>query len=445
MSNVFYRQTSAKPPVAVRGEGVRIYDSAGRDYIDACCGAAVTCLGHNHPRVIRAVQEQVAKVGYVHSSFFTTEAAERLAAHLIEHAPSGMSRAYFTSSGSESGDVALKTARQYHIESGQPERSVFIGRLQSYHGNTLGALAVGDTRVRREPFAPMLMPVAHISACYPYRHRRDDETEEQYGLRAADELEQEIQRIGPGRVAAFIVEPVVGSTIGAVAAVPGYLARIREICDRHGVLLIFDEVMCGMGRTGTLHACEHDGVTPDIMMLAKGLGAGYQPIGAVLVSEKVYAAFEQGGGTFLSGQTYNGHPVACAAALATQQAIQEEGLLPRVRALGELMSNELTERFGNHRHIGDVRGRGLFQAIELVADRSAKAPFDVSLALGARIRREAMARGLLVYAGSGTADGRAGDHILLAPPFVSTDDDIHEIVNRLGEAVDTAIASTRAQ
>jgi adenosylmethionine-8-amino-7-oxononanoate aminotransferase len=335
-------------------------------------------------------------------------------------------------------------ARQYHLETGQPDRHRVIARRQSYHGNTLGALAVGGNVPRRAPYEPLLMNVRHIAPCYAYRDRRDDESEQDYGLRVADELESAIRDLGPQSVAAFVAETVVGATLGVAPPVPGYFKRIREICDRYGVLLILDEVMSGMGRTGTLHACEQDGVAPDLLCVAKGLGAGYQPIGAVLVSKQVYAAFSGGSGLFQHGHTYMGHPTACAAALAVQEAIHGRDLLANVRRQGESLSTGLVERLGNHRHVGDIRGRGLFRGLELVADRATKEPFDPKLRLHARIKAEAMARGLICYPAGGTVDGERGDHVLLAPPFIIRDAEVAELVDRLAGAIDAALTDVGA-
>jgi adenosylmethionine-8-amino-7-oxononanoate aminotransferase len=440
MNHVFPRHTKAAPPVAVGGSGIHLFDEAGKRYIDASGGAAVSCLGHGHPKVIAALKAQVETLAYAHTSFFTSEAAEELADTLIAAAPPGMARAYFVSGGSEAVEAALKLARQYFVERGEPERRVIISRRQSYHGNTLGALAAGGNEWRKAPYKPLLIDVPLIAPCFAYHFRADGESEEAYGLRVAGELEAEIRRQGPGTVAAFIAETVVGATAGAVTAVPGYFKRVREICDRHGVLLILDEVMCGMGRTGTLHACTQEGVVPDLMVLAKGLAGGYQPIGAVLVQGKIYDAFAQGSGFFQHGHTYGGHPSACAAALAVQRVLRDDGALARVAPLGERLAAALTERFGNHHHVGDIRGRGLFRAIELVKDRATKAPFDSGLRLNARIKAEAFARGLMVYPMGGTIDGQRGDHVLLAPPYIIEPAQIDEAVDLLGQAVDAAIA-----
>jgi adenosylmethionine-8-amino-7-oxononanoate aminotransferase len=442
--HVFQRHTRAGLPVAVGGEGMYLYDKDGKRYLDASGGAAVSCLGHGHPRVIAAIKRQLDQLAYAHTSFFTTEVAELLADHIVAHAPAGIERVYFNSGGSEGVEAALKLARQYFLEIGEPQREHIIGRWQSYHGNTIGALAAGGNRWRRAPFEPLLPKFHHVSACYSYRERRAEESEEQYGLRVANELEAEIERLGSDTVAAFIAETVVGATLGAVPAVPGYFKRVRDICDRHGVLLILDEVMCGMGRTGTLHACEQEGIAPDLMVIAKGLGGGYQPIGALLVAGKIFSALRDGSGFFQHGHTYMGHPVACAAALEVQRVIEEEDLLGNVRQQGHNLHRALRHAFGEHAHVGDIRGRGLFQAVELVADPESKAPFEPALCLNSRVKREAMARGLMCYPMGGTVDGQRGDHVLLAPPYIVDEQAVQTIATQLRQAVDAAIASISA-
>lgn len=441
-THVLHRSLRSTPPVAVRGQGAWLYDQAGRAYLDGSGGAAVSCLGHNHPDVQATMHAQIDALAYAHTSFFTTEVAEQLAATLVADAPAGTSHAYFVSGGSEAIEAALKMARQYYVEIGQPQRRHIVARRQSYHGNTLGALAVGGNAWRRAQFAPLLIDVAHVSPCYAYRDQAAGETDEQYAERLAQELEQTFQRLGPDSVMAFVAEPVVGATSGAVAAVPGYFRRIREVCDRHGVLLIADEVMCGMGRTGTLYAVEQEGITPDLITIAKGLGGGYQPIGAVMAQERIVRAMQQGSGFFQHGHTYLGHATACAASLAVQQVIKRDNLLARVRAQGDGLRQRLQQALGEHPHVGDIRGRGLFMGVELVQDRASKATFDPALSLHARIKREAMARGLMVYPMGGTIDGRQGDHVLLAPPFIITDDELDQLTERLAGAIDAAIADS---
>ena len=436
MSHVFPRHTKAPPPQVASGEGVYLYDTAGKQYFDGSGGAAVSCLGHGDPDVIAATKAQLDSIAFAHTGFFTSEPAEKLADKLIEHAPPGIERVYFVSGGSEAMEAALKLARQYQIEIGQPGRHRIIARRQSYHGNTLGALAAGGNMWRREPFAPMMAETSHISPCYAYRGQAEGESAEDYGQRVADELEAEIQRLGPDTVAAFIAEPVVGATSGAVTAVPGYFKRIREICDRHGVLLILDEVMCGMGRTGTLFACEQEGVSPDITAIAKGLGAGYQPIGATLCTAEIYRAIEDGSGFFQHGHTYCGHPTACAAGLAVVGKLTDGGLVDRVSPMGEKLDAALRDAFGQHPHVGDIRGRGLFRGIEFVADRETKEPFDPSRAIGKTMKKAAFANGLVCYPMGGTIDGKRGDHLLLAPPFIMEDAHVDEIVGKLSATFD---------
>lgn len=442
-SRVLHRNLrSPAPPLAVGGHGAWLVAADGREVLDASGGAAVSCLGHQHPRVVEAIQRQAGTLAYAHTSFFSSEPAEALAEELVGHDPGGLAYAYFVSGGSEAVEAALKMARQYFVEVGQPARGNVIARRQSYHGNTLGALAASGNAWRRAPYAPLLSPAfSHVAPAFAYREQRDEETEAEFTNRLAAELEAEFQRLGPDTVAAFVAEPVVGATAGCVPAPAGYFRAIRETCDRHGALLILDEVMCGMGRTGTLHAWEQEGIAPDIQAVAKGLGGGYQPIGAVLASGRVVDTLRRGSGAFQHGHTYLAHPVACAAALAVQQVIREDGLLARVRERGALLDRLLTERLGNHRHVGDIRGRGLFRGVELVADRSTKAPFDPALKLHARIKAAAFARGLGCYPAGGTVDGVRGDHVVLAPPYIITCDEVGAVVDRLGAAIDDALAT----
>ncbi|MHA7876646.1 aspartate aminotransferase family protein [Roseivivax sp.] len=441
MGGHVFGRSSAPLATAERGEGCYLYDSQGRAYLDGSGGAAVSCLGHSDPDVRAAIHEQLDRLAFAHTGFFTSEPAEGLADLLAANAPEGVDKVYLLSGGSEAVEAAIKLARQYYLERGESGRHRVIARRQSYHGNTLGALAAGGNAWRREKYAPLLVETTHIAPCYEYRHRAEDESLEAYGRRAADELEEEIQRLGPESVMAFIAEPVVGATAGAVPAAPGYFKRIREICDRHGVLLILDEVMCGMGRTGTLFACEQDGVAPDIVTIAKGLGAGYMPIGAMLCGAHVHDAIAQGSGSFQHGHTYHGHPLAAAAGRAVLSAILDRNLLPQVRARGEQLVAALEAQFGQHPHVGDIRGRGLFRGIELVADRGTKAPFDPARKVNAKIKAAALDEGLICYPAGGTIDGRHGDHILLAPPFIISEAQIDELVGKLARAIDRTLAN----
>ncbi|WP_175671876.1 aspartate aminotransferase family protein [Burkholderia ambifaria] len=444
MTTVFHRAPRATLPVAVAGDGIEIIDSTGKRYIDACGGAAVSCLGHSNQRVIDAIKRQVQQLPYAHTSFFTTDVAEELADRLVDAAPAGLEHVYFVSGGSEAIEAALKLARQYFVEKGELQRRHFIARRQSYHGNTLGALAIGGNAWRREPFLPLLIEAHHVSPCYAYRDQHAGETDEAYAQRLAAELEQKIVELGAENVAAFVAETVVGATAGAVPPVQTYLKKIRAVCNKYGVLMILDEIMSGMGRTGYLFACDEDGVTPDLLTIAKGLGAGYQPIGATLVSDRIYRTIVDGSGFFQHGHTYLGHATACAAALEVQRVIAEEKLLDNVKARGEQLRASLRAHYGAHPHVGDVRGRGLFVGVELVRDRDSKATFDPALKLHAAVKREAMQRGLMVYPMGGTIDGVNGDHILVAPPFVCTAQQIDTIVERLSGAIDAALASAGA-
>ena len=441
-SRVLHRSLRETPPRAVGGEGVWLFAEDGRKILDASGGAAVSCLGHQHPRVIEAMAKQASKLVFAHTAFFSSEPAEELAERLVGHEPGGLAYAYFVSGGSEAIEASIKLARQYFVEIGQQQRQHFIARRQSYHGNTLGALSAGGNAWRREPYAPLLSPAfSHVTAAFPYHEKRDDESEADFVARLAAELEAEFQRLGPDSVAAFIVEPVVGATAGCVPPPEGYFKVIREICNRHGALLILDEVMCGMGRTGTLHAWEQEGIAPDIQAIAKGLGGGYQPIGAMLASDRIIDTIRNGSGAFQHGHTYLAHPLACAAALEVQRIIDDEHLLDQVKARGAQLERRLIECFGNHRHVGDIRGRGLFWAIELVADRTSRTAFDPALKLHQKIKAAAFAGGLGCYPGGGTVDGKSGDHVLLAPPYIATSGDIDMIVEKLGYAVDSALKS----
>ena len=436
---VFQRNSRTDLPVARAGEGCFLFDETGNAYLDGSGGAAVSCLGHSDLHVKNAIIKQAENIAYAHTSFFTSSPAEDLAARLAAYAPGNINRVYLVSSGSEAMEAAIKLARQYFIETGQSNRKHIIARKQSYHGNTLGALAAGGNQWRRRQFEPLLVETSLISPCYAWRYQRDHESEEDYGLRVANELEDEILRLGPEQVMAFLAEPVVGATAGALCPVPGYLARIREICDQYGVLLIFDEVMCGMGRTGALFAGDVDGVTPDIVAIAKGLGAGYQPIGAMLCQDYIHDAIEHGSGFFQHGHTYLGHPIAAAAANAVLDRLVVDGLVDDVAQKGEYLKLQLKAKLGQHPHIGNIRGRGLFIGIEFVASQDDKTPFDPVLNVANNLKKNAFRSGLACYPAQGTIDGRTGDHVLLAPPFIITNDEMDMLVDRLALAVDMTI------
>ena len=441
MTAVFHRTSRAKLPIAERGDGCYIVDNAGKRYLDACGGAAVSCLGHSNQIVRDAMHAQLDQIAYAHTGFFTSKPTESLAELLVRHAPGEINHAYIVSSGSEAIEATLKLARQYFLEKGEGTRHRIIARHQSYHGNTLGALAAGGNAWRRKQFDPLLIETSHIAPCYAYRGQENGETEYDYGQRTAHELQVEIDRLGAESVMAFIAEPVVGATLGAVPAVDGYFKRIREICDANGILLILDEVMCGMGRTGYLFASEHDNIVPDIVTIAKGLGAGYQPIGAMLCSSEIFETIANGSGFFQHGHTYLGHPMASAAAHAVVGQLVENGWAQRVLEIGDLLQERLEATFGQHPNIGDIRGRGLFRGLELVMDRGTKAPFDMSRSINKKIKACAMENGLMCYPMGGTIDGQRGDHILLAPPFIISEDQIEELVEKLDRAITSAVAT----
>ncbi|MER8543314.1 aspartate aminotransferase family protein [Mesorhizobium sp. M1334] len=440
MSKILHRTIGASLPTAVAGEGIYITDDRGRSYIDGSGGAAVSCLGHNHPEVLEAMKVQMGRISYAHTSFFTTDVAEQLAEQLIDLAPSGLDYVYLVSGGSEAMEAALKMARQYFVEIGQAERRHIIARRQSYHGNTIGALATGGNAWRRAQFKPILPETYHVSPCYAYRDMQPGETAEAYAERLATELEAKIVELGAEKVMAFVAEPVVGATLGAVGPVADYFKRVRQICDNHGILLILDEVMCGMGRTGTIFALEQEGIVPDLVTIAKGLGGGFQPIGAVLLSKEIYRAFKEGSGLFQHGHTYIGHPIAAAAASKVVEILKRPETIANISRMGERLDAGLNAALGQSPYVGDIRGRGLFRGVEIVADKDTKQPFDPAYKIHSKIKKEAMQRGLMCYPMGGTIDGVHGDHVLLAPPYIIQSEQIDMIVERLAAAIDSAVA-----
>lgn len=443
MSHIIHRNLQSIPKLAENAEGVYIFDKTGKSYLDASSGAAVSCLGHKNAEVIAALHSQIDKLAYAHTSFFTNECAEQLASLLVDKAPKGLEHVYFVSGGSEAIETALKLARQYFVEIGQPQRTRFIARKQSYHGNTLGALAVGGNIYRRKQFAPILMDVIHVSPCYAYRGCLEYETIEEYTQRLLTELEDTIIKEGPETIIAFCAETVVGSTLGAVPPTPNYLRGIKAICDKYGILYIADEVMCGIGRTGSYFAFEQDNVIPDIVTVAKGLGGGYQPIGAVIAKDEIIAAIKQGSGSFQHGHTYICHPVAAAAGLAVQNIIFRDHLIESVKEKGWRLQNKLIQTLSNNKYVGDIRGRGLFIGIELVRDKQSKQPFSPQDKLFSKIKSHCLDKGLMTYPMGGTIDGLNGDHILLAPPFIINDKHIDIIVNVLKEVIEEETQNLR--
>lgn len=445
MSHVFQRYMRKPYPVAVAGDGPYIIDRDGRRYLDAASGAGVSSLGYSDAAVADAIARQARQLAYVYNAYFTTEPAEKLAQALVEMTPAGLDWVFFGSGGSESMDGALKMALQFHIDNGQPSRRRFIARRQSYHGCALGGLAVSGNVIRRMLFEDVLMPAEFVSPCYAYREQRAGESDPDYVRRLAQELEQTILRVGPHTVAAFVAEPVVGATNGAVPALPGYFKAVKAVLDRYGILFIADEILTGSGRTGTYLSIEQDGVTPDLVTLAKGLGAGYLPISAILVSGRIFDTLADRRGYFIHGHTYNASATPCAAALAVITQIRERGLLERVQVQGARLRGALAQRLGAHPHVGDIRGRGLLLGLELVRDRETKSTFEPTRMLWAGVQQQAMQRGLICYPMGGTADGMNGDHILLAPPFIIDDGHIEEIVDKLAQSIDAAVATLPAE
>ncbi len=444
MSSVIHRNLSASLPTVSHGEGVFVHDDQDKSYLDASGGAAVCCLGHSHPAPIEAIHRQINQLPYIHSGFFTSDVTEELADKLASLAPGNIKHTMFLSGGSEAVESALKLARQYFVEKGQTKRKHFISRRQSFHGNTLGVLSVGHNEARRKPYQPLLMRSHAISPCYPYRDKSANESDQDYGMRIANELETKVLELGPDSVIGFVAETVGGATAGVLPPVEGYLKRIRQICDKYGILLILDEVMCGTGRTGTFFSCEQDDTVPDIVVLAKGLGAGYQPIAATLCTSEVYDVMQRGSGMLANGFTYMGHATACAAALAVIKTFERENLLENVRSQGKLLVKLLNERIGSHPNVGDIRGRGLFVGVEFVANRRTKEPLDPNLLFHSILKKTCQKNGLLVYPGGGTIDGTKGDHVLLAPPYIVDESHIEMIVDRLHRSIEDGLKTVRA-
>ena len=434
-SKVLHRSLHEPPLHVVKAEGNYLELDSGRRIFDSSCGAAVSCLGHGNVRVKEAVMTQMQAFSYCHSLTYTGTAAEELATELCDSTRGYMTKAYIVSSGSEAMEAAMKLARQYFLElpNPQPQRMHFIARAPSYHGNTLGALSMSGHKSRRAPFEPILLSnITHVSACNAYRGLEPPESIEQYVSRLAQELEDEFQKVGPGKVAACVFETVVGAALGCVPAVAGYFKAIKAVCDRHGALLILDEVMSGMGRCGTLHAWEQEEIVPDIQTIGKGLGGGYVPVAGLLINRRVVDILDQGTGSFISGQTYQGHPVACAAALEVQRIIREQQLVSNVQKMGSSLASLLRKGLAEHPCVGDIRGKGLFWGIELVQDKSTKEPFPPSMGVAMGLHQRALQPpySMSLYPGTGTKDGRSGDHILLAPAYNVTQDDITLIAER---------------
>ncbi|KAL6871680.1 adenosylmethionine-8-amino-7-oxononanoate aminotransferase-like protein [Trichoderma longibrachiatum] len=444
-SAVLHRDLKLSPSRVVSSHGLYIQFDNGRRILDATGGAAVSCIGHGDERVIEAIAAQARALDYCHTMFYSCPSAEDLCRQLIQSTGGQMARAFIVCSGSEAMEAAMKLCRQYFLElpTPEPSRTHFIARRESYHGTTLGALSVGGHAGRRKGYEPILMRnVSHVSPCNAYRYRMDDESTAQYVERLADELDAEFQRVGAYKVCAFVAETVVGAALGCVPAVEGYFKAMKAVCDKYGALLVLDEVMCGMGRTGTMHAWEQEGVVPDIQTVGKGLGGGYAPIAGVLVGHRVIKALEEGSGRFSHGQTYQAHPISCAAAAEVHRIILGEGLVDNALQMGKYLESLLKQRLGHHRHVGDIRGRGLFWGIEFVNDKAFKTPFDRDLDVAMLVHQKGLSLtedgGIMLYPGSGSVDGTLGDHVLLAPPYNVTTSQIDLIVNLTVLAIEAA-------
>ncbi|KAJ5682988.1 hypothetical protein N7462_006153 [Penicillium macrosclerotiorum] len=416
-SAVLHRDTHFFPMKAIGGKGSYIFLEDGTKFLDSTGGAAVSCLGHGNERITDAIKDQMNQISYCHSAFFGTQVTEDLASFLTESTGGKLSKLFVVSSVGSSIFLELPTP--------QPQRTRFIARLPSYHGATLGALGVGGHVLRRQPFGPLLSQnTSHVSPCYAYRGKKDGETDADYVARLATELEAEFQRVGPDNVCAFIAEPVVGAALGCVPAVPGYFPAMKAVCEKYGALLILDEIMSGMGRCGTLHAWEQEGVVPDIQTIGKGLGGGYAPVSGLLIADAIVQTMDKGTGQFRHGQTYQGHPISCAAALAVQKTIQEQSLLENVQKMGAYLEQRLRERFERHPYVGDIRGKGLFWG-------ATKEPFDTETRLSFHIQEKGLQPdyALSLYGCTGTVDGIRGDHVILAPPYIVSMEEIDIIVN----------------
>jgi adenosylmethionine-8-amino-7-oxononanoate aminotransferase len=435
-SSLFSRNLRKDYLVAVRGEGCWIVASDGRRYLDASGQAAVVSIGHGVPEIGRAMAEQSGRIAFAHTTQFHSESAAKLAARVLAIAPRNFQsggRVYFTSGGSEATETAIKLARQYFLEIKQPARFRVVSRKQSYHGSTLGAMSVSGNLDRRAPYAPMIPEWGHVAPCFCYRCPFG-KTYPECNVACADDLDVFLNSNDAATVAAFIFEPVVGATLGAASAVDGYTARIAEVCRRHGILLIADEVMSGMGRTGKPFASQHWGLEPDIILTGKGIASGYAPLGAVLVAPRVVEAFEKGTAAFMHGFTYQSHPVSTAAGNAVFDYLEAQKLFDRVSPAGDALRKSLSA-LESHPNVGQVRGLGLLQGLEFVKDRSTREPFPKESTIAEKIRQAALEKNVLTYPSQGTVDGTRGDHVLLAPPFIITPQECQLIADALQYAL----------
>ena len=429
--HVFYRSLRKYYPTADRGEGIYIYDTEGKQYIDGSGGAAVVGIGHGVEEITEAMIRQAEKISFSHGSQFTSQAAIDLASKLVQLSPKGLTRVYFLSGGSEAVETAVKMARQYQVERGKPEKYKVISRWTSYHGNTLGALALSGHTGRRRYYLPLLQHTPHIAPAYCYRCSFGLEPE-RCDLECALDLEKTILYEGPDSVSAFMAEPIVGATAGALVPKDGYFQKIREICDHYDMLLIVDEVMTGLGRTGKPFGIDHWNVIPDMIVASKGLSSGYTPIFVVIAKEEIHRTIREGSGAFVHGHTYNQNPLSAAIACAVIDYLLRHDLISRSAQMGEYFVRSL-QSLRHHEFVGDVRGKGLFAGIEFVKDKRTKEPFDPKLRLSVLIGNRAFEKGLITYPGGGGADGIKGDHLLLAPPFIITEGEMDKVVSILDE------------
>jgi adenosylmethionine-8-amino-7-oxononanoate aminotransferase len=432
--HVFYRNLRKFYPTVSHGEGIYLYDTDGNRYIDGSGGAAVVGIGHGVREITEAMLRQAEKVSFSHGSQFTSEATVAFAERIVSLAPEGLSKVYFLSGGSEAIETAVKMARQYNVDRGKPGKYKVISRWTSYHGNTLGALALSGHTGRRKYYMPLIQHTPHIVPAYCYRCPFGLEPEA-CSLECADDLERTILYEGPDSVSAFLAEPIVGATAGALVPKDGYFQRIREICDRYDVLLIVDEVMTGIGRTGKNFGIDHWETIPDLIVSAKGLASGYTPIYCVIVKEEVHRTIKEASGSFVHGHTYSQNPLSCAIGLAVLSYIEDNQLIPRCAQMGRYLLDQL-QIIRQRRIVGDVRGKGLFAGVEYVKNKETKETFDPVLKVNTLISNRAFEKGLILYPGGGGADGIRGDHSLLAPPFVITENQIDDLVRILDETIE---------
>lgn len=430
MDNVFYRNLKRQLKEVAYGEGIYLYDTEGNRYIDACSGSAVANLGHAHPRIIKAMTEQAQKVAFTHLSRWTSGPIKELADLIAKYAPGSLNKTYLISGGSEATESALKMARQYYLErDGKSSKYRIISRWKSYHGNTIGALSMTGDR-RRKKYTPLLLDFPHVAPAYCYRCPFNKNVETCDAL-CAEDLERCIKMEGPDTIAAFIAEPVVGAASGALVPHPDYFKIIRQICDHYDILFIADEVMAGFGRTGVLFAIEDFGVVPDMVCVAKGMSAGYTPIGGVIATDEIYDTFKNGSGAFVHGHTYGGNPLSAAIAVEVVKTTIEDKIVENSRTVGEYLLNKMREKILPFWYVGDVRGKGLMQGVELVKDKNTKEPFPTALGLAEKLTVTLMKHGVVVYPGGGMADGENGDQFLLAPPLIITKDQVDDMVEKM--------------